>query len=201
MIGTMFKPFFKRFFGIFLCMMVVSTLAIGLLIAFGSTIYNLKTTFNTYLSDYGDVDAFIEVPFTEKETLKDLTDLACVDSVEYRLTMDAYLQKNDGRTLNSRIFTFKDDGSSLFDRYVLEKTDPSPDKINVSVVRKFAINNDFKLGDSFKMGYFGEYLEFYINEIIETPIISAVAKNGIEVRAKVKVTVRAKKAIGEEIAE
>ena len=177
MVGTMFKPFFKRFFGIFLCMMVVSTLAIGLLISFGSTIYNLKKTFKTYLSDYGDVDAFIEVPFTEKETLKDITDLDCVESVEYRLTMNAYLQKNNGRTLTSRIFTFKDDGSSLFDRYVLEKTTPSSDLINVSVVRKFALNNDFKLGDTFKMGYFGEYLEFYINEIIETPEAIQVRAN------------------------
>jgi len=158
-------------------MMLVSMLAIGLLVSFGSTIYNLKETFVTYLSDYGDIDAVVDIPFTEKDTIREITDLKCVDSVEYRLTMDAHLQKSDGRILTARIFTFKDDNSSLFDRYVLEETTPSSRRINVSLVRKFAANNDLEVGDTFKMGYFGEYLEFYVNEIIETPEAIQVRAN------------------------
>ena len=178
MIGMMFKPFFKKFFGIFVCMTVVSMLSIALLIAFGSTIYNVKKTFETYLSDYGDTDAVIEIPYTEKAALAGLGEVEGVEGVEYRLTMDAFLQKANGRTLTARIFTFKDDGSSLFDRYVLEHIPASADMINVSVVRKFALNNDFKVGDTFKVGYFGEYLDFFINEIIETPeAIQARANN------------------------
>lgn len=169
MIGTMLKPFFKRFVGLFISMVFVSMLSIGLLAAFASTIYNLRNTFRTYLADYGDVDIVVSIPFTEKAVIEDIVALDCVDTVEYRLTMDSYLQKASGRTITSRIFTYKDDDSSLFGRYVLSKTDPSPDKINVSVVRRFADNNGFKVGDTIKIGYFGLFLEFYIDEIIEAP--------------------------------
>ena len=49
MIRTMLKPFLKKFLGLFISMAFVSMLAIGLLTAFASTIYNLKTTFRAYM--------------------------------------------------------------------------------------------------------------------------------------------------------
>ena len=47
--------------------------------------------------------------------------------------------------------------------------DDVAEKLNVSVIRKFAYNNNFELGQTIKVGYLDFYLEFYINEIIETP--------------------------------
>ena len=178
MISSMLKPFFKKFIGLFISMVFVSMLSIGLLSTFASTIYNLKVTFKTYLADYGDVDAVVNVGFTDKSNFSDITNVDGVKKVDYRITMDSFLQKLAGRTITSRIFTFKEDESSLFGRYILEKTEPSADKINVSVVRKFALNNGFKTGDTIKIGYFGIFLEFYVNEIIETPeAIQARANN------------------------
>jgi len=178
MISTMLKPFFKRFIGLFVSMVFVSMLSIALLSAFASTIYNLNETFTTYLADYGSVDSVIALPFTETSKLEGVKELEGVEEVQYRLTIDSYLQKSDGRTITARIHTYKQDGSSLFGRYVLERTAPNSSKINVSVVRKFAENNGFKVGDTIKMGYFGIYLDFYVSEIIETPeAIQARANN------------------------
>ena len=178
MIGTMLKPFFKKFAGLFVSMVFVSMLSIGLLTAFASTIYNLRTTFKQYLADYNDVDAVVTIPFTERATFDDIESVPGVEAVEYRVTMDSFLYKLTGRTITSRISTFKDDNSSLFGRYVLEQVPKSETAINLSVVRRFAANNGFKVGDTIKLGYLGLNLEFFINEIIESPeAIQARANN------------------------
>ena len=178
MIRSMLLPFLKKFLGLFISMVFVSMLSISMLSAFASTIYNLRETFRTYLYDNGNVSAFASVNFTEKSNLEDVTTVEGVKAAEFRLTMDAFLQKSDGRTITVRIFTFKDDDSSIMKRYVLESVKKSDDKINVSVVRKFAVNNNFKVGDSLKIGYFDTYLDFYVNEIVETPeAIQARANN------------------------
>lgn len=177
MLGMMLKPFFKKFIGIFFSMSFVATLAIGLLVSFASSNYNLRTTFKSYLEDYEDVDSVVSYNFAEKETTADVVNVEGVDSVEYRVATDLYLQKENGRTITSRVLTFKDDGTSLFNRYVVEKLNPLADKLNVSIVRKFAKNNDLKVGDTIKLGYFDFFLEFYINEIIECPEAIQVRAN------------------------
>ena len=169
MIRTMLKPFLKKYIGLFISMVFVSMLSIGLLTSFASTIYNLRTTFKNYLADYGDVDAVVSTKFTQRANLEDITNVDGVETVEYRLSMDTFMKKESGRTITARVFTFKDDGTSLFNRYILESTEKSTDKVNVSVVRKFAENNGFKLGDVIKLGYFDIYIDLYVNEIIETP--------------------------------
>ncbi len=177
MLGMMLKPFFKKFIGIFFSMSFVATLAIGLLVSFASSNYNLRTAFKSYLEDYEDVDSVVSYNFAEKETTADVVNVEGVDSVEYRVATDLYLQKENGRTITSRVLTFKDDGTSLFNRYVVEKLNPLADKLNVSIVRKFAKNNDLKVGDTIKLGYFDFFLEFYINEIIECPEAIQVRAN------------------------
>lgn len=178
MIRTMLKPFFKRFAGLFISMTFISMLSIGLLCAFASTIYNLKSTFVTYLQENGNVNAVASIGFFEIEGLKDITSVDGVEKAEYRITFDAHLKKDDGRTITSRIFTTKDDESSIMKLYVLEKAEIYPDKVNVAVVRKFAENNGFKIGDKIGIGYFGLFVDCYINEIVETPeAIQARANN------------------------
>ena len=177
MIRTMLKPFLKKFIGLFISMVFVSSLAIGLFCSFSSTISNLQKTFGTYIDDYGKINAVANINFSEKSQFADITSVDGVKAVEYRLTMDAFLKKSNGRTITARLFTFKED-DTILKRYILESCEPSADKINVSVVRKFAENNGFKPGDSLQIGYFGLFLNFYINEIVETPeAIQARANN------------------------
>ena len=52
MLRTMFKPFFKRFVGLFISMVFVSMLSISLLCCFGSVIINLKRTYANFLNEY-----------------------------------------------------------------------------------------------------------------------------------------------------
>ena len=170
MIKLMLKPFLKRYLGLFVSMAFISSLSIALLSSFASTIYNVSKACTSYLKDYQDADAVIKTNFMTREELYSFPNkIEEVEKIDARLTMDVYLKKSDDRIITSRIFTFNEDENTIFKRYILSSVDRHSDKINISVVRKFAENNDFKIGDTIKLGYYDLFIDFYINEIIETP--------------------------------
>lgn len=170
MVKMMLKPFFKRFLGLFISMVVVSALSIGLLASFASAISNLTSTYKSYLSNYESIDAVVKTDILLRDDISTFSsEIDNVKNIDARLTLDAYLKKSDGRIITSRIFTFNEKENKCFKRYILSSIEKSNDKINISVVRKFADNNNFKLGDTLQIGYFGLFLDFYINEIVETP--------------------------------
>lgn len=174
MLKAMFKPFFKKFFGLFISMTFVSLLAIALLSCFGSAMSNLKHTYENYIVEYANLDEQVSIKsFTKRETLLSVKDLEEVQEVDARLTIDCYLKKenleeNKSRTIVARIFSFNEKENVLFKRYVTESVTPSTDHVNVSVTSKFAKNNNFQVGKTIKLGFFGLFEEFYISEIVET---------------------------------
>ncbi len=134
MLRIMLKPFFKRFIGLFISMVLVSSLAISLLCTFGSTIVNLNTTYKSYLNEYGDVDEQIATNFTTREKI--LSFSGKVDEVaaaDARITLDSFLLKPDGRTIVSRIFSFNEKENKVFKRYILKKIDKSTEHFNISI--------------------------------------------------------------------
>lgn len=170
MIKLMLKPFLKRYIGLFISMVFVSMLSIALLSAFVSTITNLTASYKSYLSNYESVDAVIKTNLIERSDISGFaSDIHSVKNIDARLTMDAYLKKDDGRVITSRIYTFNETENKSFRRYILSSIPKSEEKLNVSVIRKFANNNNFELGQTIKVGYLDFYLDFHINEIIETP--------------------------------
>lgn len=151
-------------------MVFVSLLSIALLCTFGSTVVNLRSTYRTYLNDYGNIDEQISTRFCLREDLLSFTDqVEEVDKADARITLDAYLHKDNGRTIVSRIFSFNEEQNHVFKRYVLNSVQKDPEKINISICRKFAKNNNIVLGQTIELGYFNTYIPFYVNEIVETP--------------------------------
>ena len=169
MIKIMFKPFFKKYVGLFISMVFVSMLSIALLVTFASSITTLQETYKEYLEEYGKIDGLVKVGFTTRESLDGVREVEGVDNIEYRLTIDARLQKDDNRIITSRIYSYNDETDKIFHRYVLDSCPKNNDAINVSVVNKFAKNNDIKLGDTIRVGFYKTYVNLYVNEIVETP--------------------------------
>ena len=169
MLSRIFRPFFKRFLGLFISMVFVSMLSVGLLITFATNINNLKSTYSTYLENYGGVDVQAKTSFITREKLNGVKEVEGIDKADVRLTLDCYLKKNDGRTITSRIFSFNEQQNELFKRYVLSSCEKKQGVVNASIIRKFADNNGINVGDTLKIGYFNVYIDIFINEIIETP--------------------------------
>ena len=161
-------------------MSFVSMLAIGLLIAFGSSLINLKDRYDMFLNEYGYVDEQISTDLEERETLKALKDnVQGIDTLDIRFSLDTYLKKSESpteKTLTARIFSYNEEENKVFKRYVLSKTEPNYEKdegdyykyINASVARKFASNNNINLGDTLVIGYFDVYVKIFVSEIVDT---------------------------------
>ena len=168
MIATMLKPFFKKFFGLFVSMVFVSLLSIGLLCCFGSVITNLRHTYENYLENYGMVDEQVTTNFMSRNKLVSYTEgIEEIEAVDARLTMDCYLKKED-RTIVARIFSYNENENKIFGRYVSESVPINQDKVNVSIASKYAFNNNFKAGDTIQLGFLNYYTDFYVCEIVET---------------------------------
>ncbi len=170
MFKTLFKPFLKRFIGLFFSMAFVSMLSVGLLVAFTSSMTNLSTTYRDYKNKYGASDALITTTnIGLRSSIEGLNVVEGVEAYDTRLTMDCFLKKSDDRTITARLFSFDKVTDRVFKRYVLKSGEEAPDKINVSIVRKYAENNGFNVGDTLRIGYASFYIPIHISEIIETP--------------------------------
>lgn len=169
MIKYLFKPFFKRFLGLFISMVFVSSLSIMLLTSFASGITNLKRSFKDYVKDNQDIAAITKISVTKRKDIGDITNVEGVDKVEYRVVLDAFMKKDSGKNTTVRLMTFKDDADTILKRYIVDQVELNDEMPNISLTNKFARNNNIKCGDVVKLGYFKTFIEFYVNEIIETP--------------------------------
>lgn len=171
MIRAIFWPFFKRFFGLFVSMVFVSMLSVGLLCCFGSTMLNVSKNYKDYINNYGDIDVLYATKYTLRESLETINELEEVEESYSRLTLDAYVKKED-RSILARIFSYDDENAhtKLFQRHILEETTKTTENgvYNISIARKYAKNNGFKLGDIIEIGYVNYFLQFYVSEIVET---------------------------------
>ena len=170
MIKVMLKPFFKKFVGLFISMTFVSMLAIALLTCFGSAMSNLRRTYASYVQQYCMIDEQVSIKgFAQRDAMLSVKELEEVEEVDARLTIDCYLKK-ENRTIVARIFSFNEKQNTLFKRHVDKnnKLDNDPNYVDISVTRKFANNNDFKLGDIIKLGFFNLYGDFRVSEIVDT---------------------------------
>ncbi len=168
MISTLFKPFLKKHLGIFISMIVVSMLSIALLCSFGSTLLNLSNRTKSYMRDYGNVDEQISTDFVEIQDLQ-FEGVEGVEMVDTRIVTDVNLEKTDGRVISARLCSFQEENDTIFKRYVNQKDENCDKDLRISIATKFANNNGYKLGDSVRLGFYHEYLTFYIDEIVDCP--------------------------------
>lgn len=169
MLGTLLKPFFKKHLGLFISMVFVSMLSIALLCTFGSTVVNLNRTYSSYLNEYGNIDEQISTNLALRTDMNEaVTGIEEVDAADARISLDTYMKKKDGRTIVARVFSFNEAENKVFKRYVLNSIPKSTEYPNISICRKFALNNSINLGDTIEIGYFSVFLTFHVDEIVET---------------------------------
>ena len=145
MIKIMFKPFFKKYVGLFVSMVFVSMLSIAMLCAFASTLFNLQEEYKRYLNEYENIDAVFKTDLIERATISDIETVEGVERVDYRLTLDSRMVNANDRILTSRLFTFNENENQIFKRYILEKIDKKV-VINtaVNLAKKYIEENQAK---------------------------------------------------------
>ena len=174
MIKTMLKPFFKRFFGLFISMTFVSMLAVGLLCCFGSCIVTARDEYQAFIKNYEDVDELVSTEFSSREKLLSVSQVDGVEKVDARLVVDCYLKNpnnpEEDKAKVARIFSFNEEDNNIFKREAIQKSKtPSATYVNISVSEKFARNNKFTIDQVVQLGFLDTYRDFYISEIVDTP--------------------------------
>ena len=167
MIKTLLRPFLKKYIGLFISMVFVSMLSVALLCSFGSTIINVKNNYKSFVKDYENVSSIVSFDYTTKDKIDKIKNISEIEEIDTRIVLDTYL-KNEGRTLVGRIFSYRED-DPIFKRYVVEKNYNGFGMVNISISRKFARNNNFKVGEKLTVSLFEQTYDFYISEIVETP--------------------------------
>lgn len=168
MVRLLLRAYIKRFLSIFLSLIFIGSVSAGLFNAFLSAKDHLYNDPIRFFDAYGYVDEYISVPLDERSEFNRLYELDGVASIDMRLSIDAHLKKDDGRVINSRIFTYNDEEGEIMKRYVVESIPRDDSKYNVAVSGKFATNNNFHLGQDLTLSLYGFTQEVHIHQIVDT---------------------------------
>lgn len=168
MIRLLLRSYIKRFISIFLALIIIGGVSSGLFNAFLSAKDHLLNDPNHYFKEYGYIDEQINIAVDEKDDYMGLYDIEGVASIDMRLSLDVHLEKDDGRTINTRIITYNGNDTEIMKRYIVKQIPRKEDKYNISISYKFAKNNNFNIGDEVNLTLSGLSKKFYINEIVDT---------------------------------
>ena len=154
-------------------MVFVSMLAVGLLCCFGSCIVNVRNNYQSFVKDYQDVDELVSTEFSLRKDLLSVSDVEGVNKTDARIVIDCYLRKPSEDKSNkaklARVFSFNEETNTIFKRAVIKEVAPSTTYVNISLSEKFARNNNYEVGETLELGFLETYMEFYVNEIVNTP--------------------------------
>ena len=168
MTRLLLRCYIKRFFAIFIALIITGGLSAGIFNAFLSSKDHLKNDPAAFFHQYGYVDEEISLKLDERSEYMGLYDIEGVESIDMRLSLDVHLKKDDGRIINSRILTYSDAENEIMKRYVNSEIPRDESKYNIAVSNKFATHNNFRLGDSIQLTLLDFTQSFYVYKIVDT---------------------------------
>lgn len=168
----MLLPLIKKYFRLFLSMVIISSMGIAAIIGLIGLCKTLDYGVNNYIDEYGYQDILIDVNLT-KRSLSDIENLDSVEKVDSRLYMDVSVKSID-KTLTARMFTYKDtDYKKFYVRDEIQKTDGIP----ISIDLHFAEGNNIHVGDTLTVCIFGYDIEVYCQRIVSCPECISIKQN------------------------
>ncbi len=159
-------PIIKRYKGLFASMVIVSALAVAMLTGFTSMVSNTTKAYENFKSEYGIADITLSTDLMSKKNLESLKSIEGVENVNGRIALPAYLKTGE-KISTAMICTYNE--SDFSKHYVIKKTKPSKDSINVSLEKRYAENNNLKVGDEFDMYFYGTKTTCFVKETVYTP--------------------------------
>ncbi len=168
MIRLLLRSYIKRFISVFLALIIIGGVSAGIFNAFLSAKEHLVHDPSRFFNEYGYINEQVSLTIDEREEYMNLYDVEGVASIDMRLSFDVHLEKDDGRTINSRIVTYSNHKDEIMKRYVVSELPRKENEYNVAVSNKYAQNNGFKVGDKIKLTLYSFSYSFYINSIVDT---------------------------------
>lgn len=165
LVRKMLIPMIKRYWTLFISMIMVSCLGIALMVGLMGAYLSFVDGYNNYIDDYGYPDAVITTQVTSGSMEKELESIEGVKYVNSRMYADFAL-KTDKRTYTLRIYSFKKDDFSKF--YVHEEA-AGGNYPEIYIEYKFSQKNDIGAGDIIKINTANGYREFFVSKVVSSP--------------------------------
>ena len=174
-----FKIIRKKFFKILLSMVIIISLGVALLFGLMNGVLSLRESIYKFIKENNYPDIKILTNIEDVDRINDLTSEELYN-VEYRLAVNTIINK-DNQILSVKAITYEDE--NLKDFYINEEKNNNSGYYDILVEKRFANDNNIKLGDILKIKMGEELYNFYVSKIISVPeTIGNVPINGMWVR-------------------
>ena len=174
--GLQFKIIRKKFFKILLSMVIIISLGVALLFGLMNGVLSLRKSVDKFIKENNYPDIKILTNIEDIDKINDLTSEE-FDNVEFRLAINTVINK-DNQILSVKAITYENE--ALKDFYINEEKNNDSTYYDILVEKRFANDNNIKLGDILKLKMGEEFYSFYVSKIISVPeTIGNVPINGM----------------------
>ena len=174
--GLQFKIIRKKFLKILLSMVIIISLGVALLFGLMNGVLSLRKSVDKFIKENNYPDIKIITGLEDIDKVKDLNSKQ-FDKIEYRLAINTIINKND-QILSVKAITYEDE--DLKDFYINEEKSNNSGYYDILVEKRFANDNNIKLGSTLKLKMGEEFYNFYVSKIVSVPeTIGNVPINGM----------------------
>ena len=171
-----FKIIRKKFLKIFISIIFIISLGVGLLFGLKNGMLSFHKSINNFIENNNYPDVKIITNIEDKDVL-DVLNNNDYKSLDSRLSISTIFKKDD-KVTSVKASTYED--KNLDDFYVWNKKENKTSSYDLLVEKKFADNNEIKLGDKLSLRIGEDYYPFVVTEIVSIPeAISSSPVNGL----------------------
>lgn len=157
-----FKTIRKRFLKVLISIVIIISLGVALLFGLMNGILSVHKSVDKFIEDnnYPDIKIVTKLEDAEKiseEMQKDYPGL------RYRLNLSTIIKNTNGKIISANAFTYTDE--DINDFYIWDERQNNTNDYDIIVEKRFATNNDIKLGNSIKLRIDGKWYDFYVSNL------------------------------------
>lgn len=157
-------------------MVIIISLGVALLFGLMNGVLSLRKSVDKFIKENNYPDIKISTNLEDIDKIDDLISEE-FDNVEYRLAINTIINK-DNQILSVKAITYESE--NLKDFYIDEEKDNNSGYYDILVEKRFANDNNIKLGDILKLKMGEKFYSFCVSKIISVPeTIGNVPINGM----------------------
>lgn len=160
-------------------MVIIISLGVALLFGLMNGVQSLRESVDKFIKENNYPDIKILTNLEDIDKIGDLNKEK-FDNVECRISMNTIINK-DNKILSVKAITYEDE--KLKDFYINEEKNNNSGYYDILIEKRFANDNNIKLGDILKLKMGEEFYSFCVSKIVSVPeTIGNVPINGMWVR-------------------
>ena len=154
----------RKYFKVLLSITIIISLGVALLFGLRNGILSVHKSIEYFKesTNYPDIKIITNL---EDESILNRFNKTNYKSIDSRLSISTILKKKDN-VISVKASTYKD--KNINDFYVWSKKENITDNYDIYIEKKFAHNNNIKLGDIVSLKIDGKYYKFHVSKIVST---------------------------------